>query len=37
MRSSVMGCVANTLETLPGFRFSMVWIFSKKSTNEVGS
>ena len=37
MRSSVGGCVENTFDMVPGFRFSMVWIFSKKSTKAVGS
>ena len=37
MRSSVMGWVEKTLAMVPGFFFSSVWIFSKKSTNAVGS
>src|ERR1019366_5325063 len=37
MRSSVGGCEEKTLAMVPGFFFSMVWIFSKKSTNAVGS
>src|ERR1022692_4010457 len=37
MRLSVIGWVANTLESDPGLRFSRDWIFSKKSTKDVGS
>ena len=37
MRVSVGGCEEKTLDMVPGFFFSRVWIFSKKSTNAVGS
>ena len=37
MRSSVIGWVEKTLDSVPGFFFSSDWIFSKKSTNAVGS
>ena len=37
IRSSVIGCEEKTLAIVPGFFFSIDWIFSKKSTNAVGS
>ena len=36
MRSSVIGWEENTFAIVPGFFFSIDWIFSKKSTNAVG-
>ncbi len=37
IRSGVCGCDANIFDSVPGLRFSLAWIFSKKVTKACGS